>query len=80
MIRAALDSVASLCVVPLQDVLGLGSEARMNIPSQAAGNWRWRVQSEMLRPELASKLGALAEITDRIPQSVPVAPQDEWIA
>ena len=42
MIRAAETSVSRLCVVPLQDVLGLGSEARMNVPSQANGNWSWR--------------------------------------
>jgi 4-alpha-glucanotransferase len=53
MIRCAVNSVASLCVVPLQDVLGLGSEARMNVPSRPEGNWRWRFRAEMLRPELA---------------------------
>ena len=46
MIRAASSSVASLCVVPLQDALGLGSEARMNVPSRAEGNWRWRFGAE----------------------------------
>ena len=79
MIRAALSSVASLCVIPLQDVLGLGSEARMNIPSQQNGNWRWRFRAEMLRPELAEKLAALTEVTDRLPQPVPVAEED-WAA
>ncbi len=42
MIRAAFGSVANLCMLPLQDVLGLGSEARMNVPSREDGNWRWR--------------------------------------
>jgi 4-alpha-glucanotransferase len=80
MVRCALNSVASLCVVPLQDVLGLGSEARMNVPSQEDGNWRWRYRAEMLRPELAEKLAALAEVTDRLPQSLPRVENQDWAA
>jgi 4-alpha-glucanotransferase len=68
MIRAASTSVASLCVVPMQDALGLGSDARMNVPSRGEGNWRWRFSAELLRPELAKKLAALAEVSDRLPQ------------
>jgi len=64
-IRAALSSVASLSVVPLQDVLGLGSEARMNIPSESDGSWGWRLNPGSLTPELAAKLAQLVEITDR---------------
>jgi 4-alpha-glucanotransferase len=41
-IRTVLASVADVAVVPLQDVLGKGSEARMNVPARASGNWRWR--------------------------------------
>ena len=70
-IRAAQASVASLSVVPLQDVLGLGSEARMNTPSQQAGNWRWRYQPELLTEGLARKLALLAEVADRIPGLLP---------
>jgi len=80
MIRAASDSVASLCVVPLQDVLGLGSDARMNVPSSESGNWRWRFGAELLRPELAKKLAALAEVSDRLPQPLPAAAIEEWAA
>ncbi len=79
MIRAATNSVASLCVVPLQDVLGLGSEARMNVPSQENGNWRWRLTPQMLKPELAQKLATLAEVSDRLPQPLPVSRED-WVA
>ena len=79
MIRAAANSVASLCVVPLQDVLSLGSEARMNVPSQDRGNWRWRFASDMLTPELAQKLATLAEVADRLPQPLPVN-QEDWAA
>jgi 4-alpha-glucanotransferase len=80
MIRAASDSVASLCLVPLQDVLSLGSEARMNVPSSGGGNWRWRFAAELLRPELAKKLATLAEVADRLPQPLPTATSEEWVA
>ena len=64
-IRAALTSVANLAIIPVQDVLGLDSEARMNVPSQSVGNWSWRLRPGALTPELASKLAALVEVTDR---------------
>ena len=64
-IRAALTSVANLCVIPVQDVLGLGSEARMNVPSETGGNWSWRLRAGALTPELAKKMATLVEITDR---------------
>jgi 4-alpha-glucanotransferase len=84
MIRAASDSVASLSVVPMQDVLGLGSDARMNVPSREAGNWRWRFDAALLRSELAEKLAAVAEVSDRLPQELPitanVSDDDEWAA
>ncbi|MGB8012895.1 MAG: 4-alpha-glucanotransferase [Terriglobales bacterium] len=80
MIRAASTSVASLSVVPLQDVLGLGSDARMNVPSRPEGNWRWRFHAELLRPELANKLAALAEVSDRLPQPLPVVANEDWAA
>ena len=79
MIRAAANSVASLCVVPLQDVLSLGSEARMNVPSQETGNWRWRFAADMLTADLAKKLAILAEVADRLPQPFPVN-QEDWAA
>ncbi|MBZ5616575.1 MAG: 4-alpha-glucanotransferase [Acidobacteriia bacterium] len=80
MIRAASDSVASLSVVPMQDVLGLGSDARMNVPSREQGNWRWRFAAELLRPELAMKLATLAEVSDRLPQPLPAIANEEWAA
>ncbi len=67
MIRLAQSSTANLCVVPLQDVLSLGNEGRMNVPSYGDGNWTWRYAPGSLRPELAQKLAALAEVTDRQP-------------
>ena len=71
-IRAAQSSVASLSITPLQDVLGLGSEARMNTPSVYGGNWRWRFTPEQLSPDLSAKLARLAEVSDRVPKPVPV--------
>ena len=79
-IRAAQSAVASLSVVPLQDALGLGSEARMNTPSQNSGNWRWRYQPEVLTDSLAGKLALLAEITDRVPESLSDPPQEPFAA
>jgi 4-alpha-glucanotransferase len=64
-IRAALASVADTAIVPLQDVLGLGSEGRMNLPARAEGNWTWRFGEEDLRPALAGRLRELAEMYGR---------------
>ena len=66
-IRAAAASVAELCVVPAQDVLGLDSSARMNVPSRPDGNWTWRLSPGAFTPELAQKLADLAAASDRIP-------------
>ena len=52
-------------IVPLQDVLGLGSSARMNTPATLGGNWRWRVREEALAPELAARLGELTALYGR---------------
>ena len=79
-IRAAQGSVASLSVVPMQDFLGLGSEARMNMPSQRGGNWRWRLQPGVLTSDLARKMASLAEVTDRLPEPLPEPPAEEYAA
>jgi 4-alpha-glucanotransferase len=65
MIHSAEASVADLCLVPVQDVLDLGAEARMNMPSRASGNWSWRFPEGALTAELAASLAAIAEVTDR---------------
>jgi 4-alpha-glucanotransferase len=64
-IRAVLGSVADTAIVPAQDLLGLGSEARMNRPGTLAGNWRWRLRSQQLTPEIAKRLAAMAATYDR---------------
>lgn len=80
MIRAAQSSPSRLSVVPMQDVLGLGSEARMNTPSLHGGNWKWRHEKDALKPELAEKLARLAFVTDRMPQPLKIAPQADHFA
>jgi 4-alpha-glucanotransferase len=67
LIRVAMTSVADLAVVPLQDLLDLGSEARMNTPGIAHGNWGWRAPSGVLSDALAMRLRRLGEISGRLP-------------
>jgi 4-alpha-glucanotransferase len=65
LIRAVEASVAQLAIVPAQDLFELGAEARMNTPSIAAGNWSWRAAEASWRAELAERLAAVVEMTDR---------------
>ncbi len=67
LIRLAQSSVAEFSVVPLQDVLGLGAEARLNTPSTLNGNYHWRFQPGSLTPNLAQRLADLSAVTDRLP-------------
>jgi 4-alpha-glucanotransferase len=69
LIRAAYGSVAERAVVPLQDVLGLGSDARMNTPSEPGGNWTWRASPDAFRPDLSARLRRLAALAGRLPPS-----------
>ncbi len=68
LIRLAMSSVAVYALFPLQDVLGLGGEAKMNKPSTAEGNWDWRYRSEMLTGEVSDRLKSLTEVYGRLPQ------------
>ena len=63
--RAAYASVADLAVIPMQDFLGLGSEARINTPSTLGGNWSWRMKAGAFTAELAERMGKLAELYGR---------------
>ena len=65
LIRLAYTSVARWAIIPMQDALGLGSEARMNVPGVAEGNWGWRMTSTP-GPETAARLRRLAEISGRL--------------
>jgi len=64
-IRLAHSSVADLAVIPLQDALGLDTEARMNYPSRAGGNWAGRYVPSALNPEIRGRLAEMVEIYGR---------------
>jgi 4-alpha-glucanotransferase len=66
--RALYASAANVAIVPAQDVLGLGNEARMNIPATASGNWEWRMRPGALRDRHARWLHDLADTYERIPK------------
>jgi len=57
--------VAKLCIFPMQDILRLDSEARMNTPANRLGNWTWRYEAGALKAEIAAELAELMELTDR---------------
>lgn len=67
LIELAYASRARLAIIPAQDLLGLGSEARMNVPGTTEGNWRWRLEAGALTSALASRLRALSAATGRLP-------------
>ena len=67
MIRAVFASVADTAIIPMQDVLGLGTEARMNVPGISDGNWMFRITAKDLDPTLAKLLHAFAEVYGRLP-------------
>jgi 4-alpha-glucanotransferase len=68
-IRTLLASVANTAVVPLQDLLDLGTEARMNLPNSTSGNWAWRFMAAQLTDELSQRLFKLTKLYGRAPQS-----------
>lgn len=65
LIRAILASVANTAIIPLQDVLGLGSKARMNLPGTSSGNWRWRARPDALTADMAARLREMNSVYDR---------------
>jgi 4-alpha-glucanotransferase len=65
LIRALMASVADTVLFPAQDILGLGSEARMNTPAVASGNWRWRMRPGALTPEIGGRLQELTKLFER---------------
>lgn len=64
-IRTVFASVAAIAIVPLQDVLGVGSEARMNLPGTVTGNWKWRYSASVLTSKIKAKLRELTLLYDR---------------
>ncbi len=65
MIRLAYSSVADIVIIPLQDYLRLGSEARMNFPGQPDGNWSWRFKWDQITDELINEIKTFVEIFER---------------
>ncbi|MEJ2066367.1 MAG: 4-alpha-glucanotransferase, partial [Deltaproteobacteria bacterium] len=65
LIRLAMMSVANLAIIPMQDILGLGAEARMNRPATGDGNWEWQLVPGELTPALVEKLRAMTQIYGR---------------
>ncbi|WP_425614659.1 4-alpha-glucanotransferase [Anatilimnocola sp. NA78] len=82
MIRQALGSVADTAIVPMQDLLGLGSSARMNLPGTGTGNWRWRMKPGALTSAIEKRLALLTKIFDRapIPPDAPPTPVTRIVA
>ncbi len=66
LIRAALSSVAETAIIPMQDYLELGNEARINFPSTFGENWKWRMDKDALSEELAEKIHRMAQIYARL--------------
>ena len=76
-IRAVLASVANTAIVPLQDVLGLGTSARMNLPASTEGNWAWRYRQDALNEEMSRRLRHLTQLYGREPAAEPRTQKSE---
>ena len=64
-IRACIASVAAVCILPMQDILELSSEARMNIPGTTEGNWKWRMNENFVKSKSTEKISEMIEIYER---------------
>jgi 4-alpha-glucanotransferase len=67
LIRLALSSIANVAIIPMQDILGLGKDARMNRPGALGGNWQWRYTDEQLNKEMRDRLATLTWLYGRSP-------------
>jgi 4-alpha-glucanotransferase len=65
MIRLLMMSPANAIIIPLQDLLGLGEEARMNTPATLTGNWEWKLSADQVTPSIAKNLREMTEIYGR---------------
>lgn len=79
-VRSVLSSVADAAIVPLQDVLGLGASARMNLPNSTTGNWAWRYRAGELTEKMSARLKELTELYGRAPAGKAVASETQTIA
>lgn len=78
-IRAAITSVADLCVIPMQDWLGLEGDCRMNVPSRPDNNWSWRVEKKAFTNELEEKIANLIDVADRVPPKAGEKPKSSLV-
>ncbi len=76
-IREAFRSISDLCIVPIQDFLVRGNEARMNCPASLGTNWQWRVTPHLLSQELAASIRELTRLYGRLPAAVPEEEETE---
>ena len=67
LVRLAMSSVARWSIIPMQDLLSLGQDTRMNLPSKSQGNWEWRVKSDQLNPSVSRRLLDLTRLYARTP-------------
>jgi 4-alpha-glucanotransferase len=65
LIRGIMSSVSNTAIVPLQDILGLGTEARMNLPGTSSGNWKWHMKPGAATTEIATRLKEMVTLYDR---------------
>ena len=77
MMRAAWSSVADMAIVPMQDILGLGSEARINTPSTLGENWKWRATPEQIDTKIAKKLHHYMQMYGRVSKELRVEKEAE---
>ena len=77
MMRAAWSSVADMAIVPMQDILGLGSEARINTPSTLGENWKWRATPEQIDTKIAKKLHHYMQMYGRVNKELRVEKEAE---
>jgi 4-alpha-glucanotransferase len=75
LIRLAMNSVANISIFPFQDILGLGTDAKMNTPSQPEDNWEWRCRGEAFNQELSDRLKYMTYLYGRAPQ-IPLDKED----
>lgn len=80
MIRLAMASTAHTAIVPLQDILGLGSEGRMNTPGQESGNWTWRFQTYQLTEAMRERLAYFTWLYQRRPDQQEKVYGDQAVA
>ena len=67
MMKGAWSSVGDLAIVTMQDILGLGSEGRMNTPSTLGNNWKWRMKKDAIDDKLAGKIRSNMQLYGRMP-------------